>query len=176
MIFSTQSTNDIIGYGEFVQKMRFSITYAHRRQRKIEHFHAAGRNFFGFNIEYFNALHRLLRLHYVTRERLSRRGICPGKMSDPGRSRINSPKSQPYCNSTSGFDFDQRTALSRHVILHRSAKFYPNRTAHGRKMTSCRFSRWWISAVLDFTSPKMDSLKSPCTTFRSSIEITALNC
>ena len=79
MIFSTQSTNDIIGYGEFVQKMRFSITYAHRRQRKIEHFHAAGRNFFGFNIEYFNALHRLLRLHYVTRERLSRRGYVREK-------------------------------------------------------------------------------------------------
>jgi len=45
---------------------------------------------------------------------------------------------------------------SRHVILHQSAKFYPNRTALGRKqMTSCRFSRWRISAILG-------SLKSPC--------------
>jgi len=35
LIFSTQSTNDIIGYGELAQKIRFSITYAHRRQRKI---------------------------------------------------------------------------------------------------------------------------------------------
>ena len=55
MIFSTQSTNDIIGYGELAQKIRFSITYAHRRQREIKHFHAAGRNFFGPNIEYFHA-------------------------------------------------------------------------------------------------------------------------
>ena len=52
LIFSTQSTNDIIGYGELAQKIRFSITYAHRRQRKIKHFHAACRNFFGFSIEY----------------------------------------------------------------------------------------------------------------------------
>jgi len=40
LIFSTQSTNDIIGYGELAQKIRFSITYAHRRQRKIKHFRA----------------------------------------------------------------------------------------------------------------------------------------
>jgi len=53
-MFSTQSTNDIIGYGELVQKIRFSITYAHRRQRKVKHFHAAGRNFFGSSIEYFH--------------------------------------------------------------------------------------------------------------------------
>ena len=54
LIFSTQSTNDIIGYGELAQKIRFSITYAHRRQRKIKHFHAAGRNFCGSSIEYFH--------------------------------------------------------------------------------------------------------------------------
>jgi len=29
LIFSTQSTNDIIGYGELAQKIRLSITYAH---------------------------------------------------------------------------------------------------------------------------------------------------
>jgi len=41
-----------------------------------------------------------------------------------------------------------------------------------KKMTSCRFSRWRISAILDFSS-----LKSPCTTsYRSSIETIALNC
>ena len=32
------------------------------------------------------------------------------------------------------------------------------------KMMSCRFSSWWISAILDFRGPIMDSLKSPCTT------------
>ena len=39
---------------------------------------------------------------------------------------------------------------SRHVILHESAKFYPNRTTLSKNMTSCRFSRWrrWrISAI-----------------------------
>jgi len=58
------------------------------------------------------------------------------------------------------------TACSQlHVILAQSAKFYPNRTTLGRKNTSCRFSRWRISAILDFRGPIMGSLKSPCTTF-----------
>jgi len=48
---------------------------------------------------------------------------------------------------------------SRHVILHQSAKFYPNWTTLGRKkMTSCRFSRWHISAILDFRG-SMGSMK-----------------
>ena len=33
-----------------------------------------------------------------------------------------------------------------------------------KKMMSCRFSRWRISAILDFSGPIMGSLKSPCTT------------
>jgi len=46
-----------------------------------------------------------------------------------------------------------------------------------KKMTSCRFSRWRISAILDFRGPIMGSLKSRCTTScRSSIETIALNC
>jgi len=46
-----------------------------------------------------------------------------------------------------------------------------------KKMTSCRFSRRRISAILDFRSPVMGSLKSPCTTsYRSSIDTIALNC
>jgi len=53
---------------------------------------------------------------------------------------------------------------SRHVIVHKSAKFHPNATAYGKKMTSCRFSRWRISAILDFRGPIMGSLKSPCRT------------
>jgi len=65
---------------------------------------------------------------------------------------------------------------SRHVILHQSAKFYSNRPADGRKMTLCRFSRWRISAILDFRDPITGSLKSPYTTsYRSSIETVALN-
>jgi len=46
-----------------------------------------------------------------------------------------------------------------------------------KKMTSCRFSRWRISAILDFMGPIMGSLKSPCTiSYRASIETIALNC
>jgi len=46
-----------------------------------------------------------------------------------------------------------------------------------KKMTSCRFSRWRISAILDIRGPIMGSLKRPCTTsYKSSIETIALNC
>jgi len=46
-----------------------------------------------------------------------------------------------------------------------------------KKMTSCRFLRWQISAILDFMDPIKGSLKSPGTTsYRSSIDIIALNC
>ena len=45
---------------------------------------------------------------------------------------------------------------SRHAILHlQSANFYPNRTAHGTKMTSCRFSR---RRILDFRDQVMYDL------------------
>jgi len=75
----------------------------------------------------------------------------------------NSPKCPPYWNSTSGFDFDHITAVDMSFCnLHQSAKFHPNRT-------SCRFSRWRISAILDFRGPVMGSLKIQCTTI-------ALNC
>jgi len=46
---------------------------------------------------------------------------------------LNSPKRPPYWNSTSGFDFDRPYHCNRHVLLHQSAKFYPNRTTLGRK-------------------------------------------
>jgi len=41
-----------------------------------------------------------------------------------------------------------------------------------KKMTSCRFSRWRISAILDFRVPIMGSLKSPIHNFlyRSTID------
>jgi len=88
---------------------------------------------------------------------------------------LNSPKRLPYWNSTSNFNFDHHR--SRYVILHQSPKFYQSRTTLGRKMTSCRFSRWRISAILDFMGPVMGSLRSPCTTsYRSSIETIPLNC
>ena len=46
-----------------------------------------------------------------------------------------------------------------------------------KKMMSCRFSRWQISAILDFRDLIMGSLNSPRTTsYESSIETIALNC
>jgi len=46
-----------------------------------------------------------------------------------------------------------------------------------KKMTSCRFLRWRISAILDLRGPIMGSLKSPCTiSYRSSIDTVVLNC
>jgi len=43
--------------------------------------------------------------------------------------KIRPNMADPYWNSTAGFEFDHR---SRHVILHQSAKFYPNRTTLSR--------------------------------------------
>jgi len=46
-----------------------------------------------------------------------------------------------------------------------------------KKMTSCRFSRWRMSANLDFRGPIMGSLKNTRTTsYRSSTETMSLNC
>jgi len=75
---------------------------------------------------------------------------------------LNSPKRPPYWNSTSGF----------HV--HTS----PQSTCHSvpvwqKKLTSYRFSRWRISAILDCRDPIMGSY---ITSDRSSIETIALNC
>jgi len=46
-----------------------------------------------------------------------------------------------------------------------------------KKMMSCQFSRWRISAILDFRDPIMGSLKSPhATSYRSSIDTIVLKC
>ena len=67
---------------------------------------------------------------------------------------------------------------SRHVILHKSAQFYPNRTTLGKKMTSCGFFRWRISAILDFFGSNNGFFEKPnyITSYRSSINTIALNC
>jgi len=55
--------------------------------------------------------------------------------------------------------------------------FIQIRPPSAEKMTSCRFSIWCISAILDCRDPIMGSLKSPCTTsYRSSIDTIAVNC
>ena len=39
-----------------------------------------------------------------------------------------------------------------------------DRPHHEKLIASCRFSRWRISAILNFRGPILGSLKSPCTT------------
>jgi len=73
-----------------------------------------------------------------------------------------------------GFDFDHITAvdMSFCTSLQNFIKIGPP----SAEKTSCRFSRWRISAILDFRGPIMGSLKSPCTTsYRSPIDTIALN-
>ena len=89
---------------------------------------------------------------------------------------LNLPKRLPYWNSTSGFDFDHIIAVNMSFCtsLRNIIQIGP---CSAKKMTSCRFSRWRILAILDFRDPIMGSLKSQCTTsYRSSIETIALNC
>ena len=88
----------------------------------------------------------------------------------------NSPKRPPYWNSTPGFDFDHITAVDMSFCTS-LRNFIQIGPSSAEKMTSCRFSRWRISAKLDFRDPIMCTLKSPITTsYRSSIDTIALNC
>ena len=73
---------------------------------------------------------------------------------------LKSPKRPPYWNSTSGFHFHtspQSTCHSVPVCEILSKSNHPRQ----KKMTSCRFSRWRILAILDCGDPIMGSLKSP---------------
>ena len=78
-------------------------------------------------------------------------------------------KRTPYWNSTPGFNFDHITAVDM-LFCTSLRNFIQIGPPAAEKMTSRRFSRWWISALLDFMDQIMGSLKSPCTTsYRSSI-------
>jgi len=65
---------------------------------------------------------------------------------------------------------------SRHVILHQSAKFYPNRTTLGRENDVVSIVKMADLSHLGFYWSNNGFIKSPCTTSnRSSIETIALN-
>ena len=76
-----------------------------------------------------------------------------------------------YWNSTSGFHFHtspQSTCHSVPVVQNDMSTAVPvckilSKSDHAqqKKMTSCRFSRWRISTILDCRDPIMGSLKSP---------------
>jgi len=89
---------------------------------------------------------------------------------------LNSPKRPPYWNSTSGFHIHTSPQSKCHSVPVCKILSKSDHTWQ-KKMTSCRFSRWRISAILDCRSPIMGSLKSPCaTSCRSLIDTVALNC
>jgi len=88
----------------------------------------------------------------------------------------NSSKRLAYCNSTSGFDFDHIIAVDMSFCTS-LRNFIQIGPCSAEKMTLCRFSRWRISAILDFRGPVIGSLKSRSTTsYRWSIDTIALNC
>jgi len=58
---------------------------------------------------------------------------------------VSKNKRPPYWNYTSGFNFDHITAVDMSFCTS-----LPNFILIGRKMTSFRFSRCRISAILDF--------------------------
>ena len=68
-----------------------------------------------------------------------------------------------YWNYTSGFDFDHSNAVDMSFCTSLRI-FFQIGPPSTEKMTSCQFSRWRISAILDFSDPIMGSLKSPITT------------
>ena len=81
-----------------------------------------------------------------------------------------------HWNSTYGFHFHTSPQSTCHSV---PVCEILSKLDHSRKkkMTSCRFSRWQISAILDCRDPIIGSLKSLCTTsYRSSIATIALNC
>jgi len=61
----------------------------------------------------------------------------------------NSPKRPPYWTSTSGFYFDHITAVDMSFCIS-LRNFIQIRPPSAEKNTSCWFSRWRISAILDF--------------------------
>jgi len=77
--------------------------------------------------------------------------------------RLNSPKLPPYWNSTSGFHFHTSPQSTCHSVLVCDI-LSKSDNPRQKIMTSCRFSRWRISAILDFRGPIIGSLKSRCTT------------
>ena len=84
-------------------------------------------------------------------------------------------KHLPYWNSASGFDFDHITAVDM-SLCNSLRNFIQSDHPRQKKMTSCRISRWWISAIFDFKGTITGSFKSPCTTScRWSIETITLN-
>ena len=73
---------------------------------------------------------------------------------------LNLPKRPPYWNSTSAFHCHtspQSTCHSVPVGEILSKSDHPRQ----KKMTSCPFSRWRISAILDCRDPITGALKNP---------------
>jgi len=73
---------------------------------------------------------------------------------------LNSPKCPPYWNYTPGFDLDHITAVDM-LFCPSLRNFIQIGSPSAEKMTSCRFSRWWISAILDFRGSNNGFFEKP---------------
>jgi len=73
---------------------------------------------------------------------------------------LNSPKRPPYWNSTSGFRFHTKSPQSTCHSVPVCEILSKSDNPRQKKMTSCRFSRWRISAILDCRNPIMGSSKA----------------
>ena len=75
-------------------------------------------------------------------------------------------KQPPYSNSISGFNFNLTVVIgirvyigfdsTRHFGLHQPRNFHSNRTIRRVVLTSCQFSAWRMSAMLDLLYVMMD--------------------
>jgi len=90
----------------------------------------------------------------------------------------NSPKRPPYWNGI--LHLVSSLTISLQSTCHSALVceiLFKSDHPQQEKMTSCRFSRWRISAILDSRGPIMGYLKNRCaTSYKSSIETIALNC
>jgi len=92
---------------------------------------------------------------------------------------LNSPKRPPYWNSTSGFDFNHIRESTCHSAPVSKLQFtkllsFPENHVFAFQASTSKMA---FSAILDFSSSIMHSLKSRCmTSYRSLIETIALNC
>ena len=79
---------------------------------------------------------------------------------------LNSPKCPPYWNSTTvlvSISTTSPQSTCHSAVAPVSEILSKSDHPQQKKMTSCQFSRWQISAILNFRDPIMGCLKSPIT-------------
>ena len=78
---------------------------------------------------------------------------------------LNLPKRPPYRNSTSGFDFDDITAVDMSFCTSLRNFIQIGPPSAEKKWRHINFSKWRISAILDFSSPVIRFFEKPMCDF-----------